>query len=112
MFPEIEEYPASFRKFEWQCGLSCQTVFDGFIQFRPSGIRVKRPTVFSTQVAINQGQVIGKYLRRLTPNEAKKLQAFPDNFILHSDEKVAFRHLGNSVNVDVVRHLLAQLLQH
>lgn len=112
MFPEIEEYPMSFRKFEWQCGLSCQSVFDGFIQFRPSGIRVKRPTVFSTQVAINQGQVIGKYLRRLAPNEAKKLQAFPDDFILHSDEKIAFRHLGNSVNVDVVSYLLAQLLRY
>jgi len=111
-FPEIKDYPVSFRKFEWQCGLSCQSVFDGFIQFRPSGVRVKRPTVFSTQVAINQGQIVGKYLRRLSPNEAKKLQAFPDNFILHSDEKVAFKHLGNSVNVDVVKHLLAQLFQH
>lgn len=111
-YPEIEDYPVSYRKFEWQCGLSCETVFEGFIQFRPSGIRVKRPTVFSTQVAINQGQVIGKFLRRLTPNEAKKLQAFPDKFVLHSDDKMAFKHLGNSVNVEVVKFFINELLKY
>lgn len=111
-YPEIEDYPVSYRKFEWQCGLSCETVFEGFIQFRPSGIRVKRPTVFSTQVAINQGQVIGKFLRRLTPNEAKKLHAFPDEFVLHSEDKMAFKHLGNSVNVEVVKFFINKLLKY
>lgn len=108
--PEIINYPKSYRKFEWQCGNDCKSVFDGFIQFRPSGIRIKRPTVFSTQVAINQGQIIGKFKRRLSANEAKKLQSFPDTFKMHQDEKLAFKHLGNSVNVEVVKFILSELL--
>jgi DNA (cytosine-5)-methyltransferase 1 len=109
---ELKNYPGSYRKFEWQCGVSCKSVFEGFIQFRPSGIRVKRPTVFSTQVAINQGQIIGKYKRRLTPNEAKLLQSFPKEFKMHTDERVAFKHLGNSVNVDVIEYVLKNLLKY
>jgi DNA (cytosine-5)-methyltransferase 1 len=108
----LKKYPESYRKFEWQCGSHCKSIYEGFIQFRPSGIRVKRPTVFSTQVAINQGQIIGKYKRRLTSNEAKLLQSFPKDFIMHSDEKLAFKHLGNSVNVEVVEYLVRSLLEY
>lgn len=107
---DLKQYPESYRKFEWQCGADCNSIFDGFIQFRPSGIRVKRPTVFSTQVAINQGQVIGKFKRRLTSNESKLLQSFPKDFKMHDDERIAFKQLGNSVNVDVVEYILKALL--
>lgn len=106
----LKKYPESYRKFEWQCGADCKSIYDGFIQFRPSGIRVKRPTVFSTQVAINQGQVIGKFKRRLTSNESKLLQSFPKDFKMHDDERIAFKQLGNSVNVDVVEYILKALL--
>jgi len=108
----LKNYPESYRKFEWQCGSSCKSLFEGFIQFRPSGIRVKRPTVFSTQVAINQGQIIGKFKRRLTSNEAKLLQSFPHDYKMHCDERLAFKHLGNSVNVDVVEFVVKTLLSY
>ena len=107
---DLKKYPESYRKFEWQCGADCNSIYEGFIQFRPSGIRVKRPTVFSTQVAINQGQVIGKFKRRLTSNESKLLQSFPKDFKMHADERIAFKQLGNSVNVDVVEYILKALL--
>ena len=69
------------RKFEWQAGTSIASVWDGYIQFRPSGIRVKRPDAFPALVAMVQIPVIGKYRRRLTPREAARLQSFPDSFI-------------------------------
>jgi DNA (cytosine-5)-methyltransferase 1 len=102
-------YSDSQKKFEWQCGADCQSVFDGFIQFRPSGIRVKRPNYFSTQVAINHPQIIGKYLRRLSVSEAKKLQSIPDDFVMHNNGKIALKQLGNSVNVDVVYNVLKSM---
>ncbi len=47
----------------------------------------------------------GRNPRKLTPNEAKKLQGFPPNFMLHSSKMQAFKQLGNAVPVPVVRAL-------
>lgn len=105
-YNRLAGYTDSQKKFEWQCGTDCQSVFEGFIQFRPSGIRVKRPNMFSTQVAINHPQIVGKYMRRLTINESKKLQCIPDEFLMHDNEKIALKQLGNSVNVEVVYNVL------
>jgi len=105
----LKKFTESQRKFEWQCGEDCDSIFDGLIQFRPSGIRVKRPNLFSTQVAINHPQIIGKYLRRLTIEEAKKLQSFPLDFQMHDNNKVALKQLGNSVNVEVVYNILLKM---
>jgi DNA (cytosine-5)-methyltransferase 1 len=99
------------RKFEWQAGLHAKNIYETLIQFRPSGVRVKRATYFSTLVAMNHGQIVGKVLRRLLPDEAKLLQSFPKNFKLHSDEAVAMKQLGNAVNVHVVRTVLEQLFR-
>ena len=37
----LKQFPASFRKLEWNAKTSIESVFDGIIQFRPSGIRIK-----------------------------------------------------------------------
>jgi DNA (cytosine-5)-methyltransferase 1 len=99
------------RKFEWQCGLDCKSIFDGLIQFRPSGVRVKRLNYFSTLVAMNQPQIIGPLKRRLHVDEVKLLQSFPIDFQLHQTRSIALRQLGNAVNIDVVQYLLQHLLQ-
>ena len=93
------------RKFEWQCGTDCANIYEGIIQFRPSGIRVKRPNYFSTLVAMNHPQIYGPLGRKLHPNEVKLLQSFPEDFILHSNYNIALKHLGNSVNVQVIQEL-------
>lgn len=98
------------RKFEWQCGKDCKSVFEGLIQFRPSGVRVKRLNYFSTLVAMNHPQIIGPLNRRLTTNETKLLQSFPENYILHEKRNVALKQLGNAVNVEVVKFILNQLI--
>ncbi len=97
-------------KLEWQAGDSITDIYQGLIQFRPSGVRVKRANKFSTLVAMNHSQIVGKYKRRLTPDETKRLQSFPNNFKLHSDDRVAMKHLGNSVNVKVVKIIIDKIL--
>jgi len=97
------------RKMEWQAGADIADIYEGLIQFRPSGVRVKRPDKFSTLVAMNHPQIVGKYKRRLTPNEVKRLQSFPEHFILHKSDPTALRQLGNAVNVDVVKYVIRQM---
>ena len=99
------------KKFEWQAGKDCSDIYECLIQFRPSGVRAKRPDRFSTLVAMNHSQIIGKYRRRLTPDETKRLQAIPKNFKLHKNRNIALRQLGNSVNVEVIKQVSKKMLE-
>lgn len=100
------------RKFEWQAGTSIKSIWEGYIQFRPSGIRVKRPDAFPALVALVQIPVIGKYKRRLTPREAARLQSFPDTFIPDENDFQAYKQFGNAVNVNCVEYLAKQLFEY
>lgn len=97
------------KKFEWQAGNRIDSIWEGLIQFRQSGIRVKAPNCFQTLVAIVQTPIIGKYKRRLTVKEAARLQSFPEDFILNNNDKQAYKQLGNAVNVEVVKRCAEQL---
>jgi DNA (cytosine-5)-methyltransferase 1 len=99
------------RKFEWQCGTDYNSIYDCLIQFRPSGVRVKRPTNFSTLVAMNHGQIVGWLLRRLTVNEVKQLQGFPVGFKLENTIPISMKQLGNAVNVKVVETIISQIVK-
>lgn len=105
----LKEFTPTERKFEWQAGETIDSIWEAFIQFRPSGIRVKRPNVFPALVAIVQIPIIGKYKRRLTPREAARLQSFPDSFIPNSNDHQAYKQFGNAVNVNCVEFLAKQL---
>ena len=95
----------SRRKFEWQAG-QLDTLWDGLIQFRPSGIRVKTPNYVPTLVALNQTPIYGPLRRRITEHEAALLQGFPRNFALnHQDAKASYKQMGNAVNVGVTAHI-------
>ena len=105
----LAAFAPTHRKFEWQAGTSISSVWDGFIQFRPSGIRVKRPDYFPALVAMVQISIIGKFKRRLTPREAARLQSFPDTFIPNENDHQAYKQFGNAVNVNCVKFLSQQL---
>lgn len=108
---ELRKLRPTHRKFEWQAGTSISSVYEGLIQFRPSGIRVKRPTAYPALVAIVQIPIIGKYKRRLTVREVAKLQNFPDDFVLNEDDAKAYKQFGNSVNVEVINYLFKKLIE-
>lgn len=100
-----------YAKLEWQAGKKKEndTIFDHFIQFRQSGIRVKKSKYFPTLVAIVQTPIYAKEKRYITPRECARLQSFPDSFILHENDKVAYKQFGNAVNVDVVHFVMKKI---
>lgn len=98
------------RKFEWQVDNKISSVFDGIIQFRPSGIRVKQPTEFPALVAMVHVPIVGKYHRYLTPREAANLQSFPDSFKIEQNMRLAYKQFGNAVNVDVIANVFKVFL--
>lgn len=108
----LQDFTPTERKFEWQAGESIDTIWEAIIQFRPSGIRVKRPDVFPSLVAIVQIPIIGRYKRRLTPREAARLQSFPDTFRPNPNDHQAYKQFGNAVNVNCVQYLAEQLFSY
>lgn len=113
-YNNLESFFPTHRKFEWQAGISIKSIWEGVIQFRPSGIRVKAPDCFPTLVAMNQIPIIGKYKRHLTVEEAGKLQSFPNptrneyemninSFLCDSNDRQAYKQFGNSVNIEVIK---------
>ena len=102
----------SNRKFEWNASTSINSVWDGIIQFRPSGIRVKNNKCFPTFVAINQTPIIGKYKRYITPLEIYRLYGFKNLKLNISDDKQSYKQLGNTVCVDIVEYIIEQLLNN
>lgn len=108
-YNNLKDWIPTHKKFEWQCGAKCKSVWDALIQMRPSGIRVKVPTCFPALVAMVQIPIIGKYKRRLTVREAARLQSFPDDFIPNKVDQQAYKQFGNAVNVEVIKMCAEQL---
>jgi DNA (cytosine-5)-methyltransferase 1 len=90
-----------YGKLEWQTGIikPNEDIYNHFIQFRQSGIRIKKNKYFPTLVAIVQIPIYGKLKRYITPRECARLQSFPEDFIISNNDKIAYKQFGNSVNV-------------
>lgn len=107
----LKDFTPTERKFEWQCGTAIKSLWEGVIQIRPSGVRVKKPDIFQALVALVQTPIIGKYKRKLSVREAARLQSFPDTFIPDENKQQAYKQFGNSVNVNVVKEIFKQLIK-
>ena len=105
-FPVLKTTSPSKRKLEWQAQ-DMDSIWDGLIHFRPSGIRVKRATYVPALVAITQTTIIGPYKRRITPVEAARLQGMPETFSFgDQSDTLSYKQLGNGVAVGAIYQVL------
>jgi DNA (cytosine-5)-methyltransferase 1 len=97
----------SHRKFEWNCGEDERNVWSHILQFRPSGLRVKRFDAIPALVAMTTTQIpiLGPRRRFLSRREGLRLQGFDSRTLLPRGHGNAFRALGNAVHVGVVERL-------
>ncbi|MCP1297945.1 DNA (cytosine-5-)-methyltransferase [Chryseobacterium sp. S0630] len=126
--PKIVDFENSHQKFEWNCGAEENpTIYNKIIQFRPSGIRVKKPT-YSPALVLTTTQIPifpwiklpeesldgneGLYGRYMTKDEAAKLQGMDKLKKYPETVPSAFKAFGNAVNVDLVKLIAEKLLNH
>lgn len=96
-------WKGAVRKMEWQTGENGLTMNDVLWSPRGSGVRIKKTNYSPTLVAMaSMIPIYGPLKRELTPRECARLQSFPDNFIIHSNDKIAYKHFGNAVNVKMI----------
>lgn len=103
--PTLASFPESRRKLEWQAQ-DTASLWDTVMHFRPSGIRAKAPTYLPALVAITQTSIIGSRRRRLTPQEAARLQGFSRSFSFGGQrDQASYKQVGNGVAVGAAWHV-------
>jgi DNA (cytosine-5)-methyltransferase 1 len=91
------------RKMEWQTGSDDLDMSQVLWSPRGSGVRIKGLNYAPTLVAMaSMIPVYGPRNRTLSPRECARLQSFPENFIIHGDDKVSYKQFGNAVNVKMI----------
>jgi len=100
------------RKMEWQTGKDNLNMNQILWSPRGSGVRIKNTNYSPTLVAMaSMIPIYGPKSRYLTPRECSKLQSFPEEYILHEEDKVSYSQFGNAVNVVMIERC-ARFLIH
>lgn len=104
-------FPPSLQKLEWNYKGGERDIWKYVIQFRASGVRVKRPSTAPSLIAmtVTQVPVIAWERRYMTPRECAKLQSMGSLRFLPNASTAAYKALGNAINVHVMR-LIAHAL--
>ena len=122
---QIVGWENSFMKFEWNCDESeHMTIDDKILQFRPSGLRVKRPTYspaltfMSSQVPIFPGATYvdaegnEQHGRFMTMVEAARIQGMGDLKFDGLNKARIYEALGNAVDVEIVKIIAKDLIKY
>lgn len=107
----LSELPPSWQKLEWNCLDGKRKITNYLIQFRASGIRIKKTNYAPSLVlTTTQRPIIGWKKRYLTCKEAARLQSL-ESIGLPENETAAFRALGNAVNATIVSKIAENLIR-
>jgi len=111
--PKILKFPSSLQKLEWNVKGGNRDIWEYVIQFRASGVRVKRRTSAPSLIAMTETQVpiIAWQKRYMTPQECARLQSLESLKTLPGSSAKAFAALGNAVNSKVVLQVAEALLR-
>jgi len=110
--PKIQVFPPSLQKLEWNCQGESRDIWKYVLQFRASGVRVKRANTAPSLVAMTTTQIpiIARERRYMTARECARLQSMGE--IHHLPRGIAaMKALGNTVNVRVVSAILEEFLK-
>lgn len=112
--PQILEFPSSLQKLEWNIHGGERDIWKYVVQFRASGVRIKRRTTAPSLIAMTDTQVpiIAWQKRYMTPRECAKLQSLDALKALPESMPKAFAALGNAVNSSVVERVARSLLSN
>ncbi len=111
VLPSIQNLPPSWQKFEWNCQGEERKIEKLLIQFRGSGVRVKRTNYSPSLVASTSTQIpiVGWERRYITIKEAARLQSL-DSININLLEGQAYKALGNAVNARIVELIAKELI--
>jgi DNA (cytosine-5)-methyltransferase 1 len=112
LLAQIKTFPPSLQKLEWNCKGEVRDIWKYVIQFRASGVRIKRPTTAPSLVAMTTTQIpiIAWQKRYMTQRECARLQCMGNLKTLPQAPTKAHKALGNAVNAEVVRQIAYSLL--
>jgi DNA (cytosine-5)-methyltransferase 1 len=110
---DVQHMPNSWQKLEWRGDRTKPNLWSHTIQFRASGIRVMRPDMAPSLVAMTPTQtpIIGAQRRYLGVREAALLQALDGLKMFPESNERAFRALGNAVNAQIVYEIAKHALR-